>query len=187
MRILRAVMSDQVLFSHTVEGFQRALGPLLTDVAKEQLAAVGIDFRRPLEPAYSVKVWAEAMSLGSEWVAPGQPRGVQLFELGRRFIDGYAATLVGSAMLAVIKLMGPTRTLARMTRNFRSGNNYTETTLKELGPNDWELGFNLVFHPDFYRGLVTAGLTRAGAREAEVALVSHDAQLRAVYRVTWKA
>jgi uncharacterized protein (TIGR02265 family) len=174
------------MFSQAVEGFVRALGDRLDDRAKDGLKAIGLDLRKPLEPAYPLDTWFAVMRFGARLIAPGLPEPEQLEQLGRRFIDGYEQTLVGRALLASMRVLGPRRTLERMSRNFRSGNNYTETRLEPKGPTDYELWFNQVRSTDFYRGMLEAGLTRTNAKALQVRLVTHDSA-GATFRVTWVA
>lgn len=173
-----------MVFSQAVEGLLRALGNRLDDGAKDHLRALGLDVRARLEPAYSLAVWTQVMRYASTLVAPGRPPPEQMFELGRRFIEGYAETIVGRAMLTALKVLGPRRTLERMSRNFRSGNNYTQTKLEALGPTDFTLWFNEVKEPEFYRGMLSAGVDRSGAKVVTVKTLNHDAT-GATFSVKW--
>jgi uncharacterized protein (TIGR02265 family) len=108
-----------------------------------------------------------------------------MFELGRRFIEGYSETIVGKAMLTALKVLGPRRTLERMSRNFRSGNSYTETKLEAKGPTEFTLWFNEVKEPEFYRGMLVAGVGHAGAKNLEVKTLGHDAS-GASFSIRWQ-
>lgn len=173
-----------MVFSQAVEGLLRAIGSRLDDGSRAHLAELGLDVRGRLEPGYSLAVWTNVMRYGASLVAPSSPPSQQMFELGRRFIDGYAETIVGKAMLTALKVLGPRRTLERMSRNFRSGNNYTETRLEPKGPTEFHLWFNEVKEPEFYRGMLVAGLERAGARNTEIRTLSHD-ESGAKFLVRW--
>lgn len=175
---------EPIIFSQAVEGMLRALGTRLDDAAKDQLRALGLDVRARLDPAYPLEVWTPVMRFASTLVAPGRPPPEQMFELGRRFIEGYSETLVGRAMLTALKVLGPRRTLERMSRNFRTGNNYTQTKLEALGPTDFVLSFNEVKEPEFYRGMLTAGVDRSGAKVVEVTTLTHDPS-GATFSVKW--
>ena len=175
---------EPMVFSQAVEGLLRALGTRLDDAAKDHLRVLGLDVRARLEPAYPLPVWTQVMRFSSTLVAPGRAPGEQMFELGRRFIEGYAETIVGRAMLTALKVLGPRRTLERMSRNFRSGNNYTQTKLDAHGPTDFTLWFNEVKEPEFYRGMLTAGIDRSGAHTVVVKTITHDAS-GATFSVKW--
>ncbi len=168
-------MNDEpVVFSQAVEGLVRAMNHRLDESAKIKLAAHGLDVRVRLRPAYPLSVWAEVVRIGGALVAPGESHDAQMYELGRRFVEGYRETIVGKAMLAALKVLGPRRTLERMSRNFRSGNNYTQTTLEPRGPTAFTLWLNRVNEPEFYRGLLTAGLDHSGAAAVVVKLRACD-------------
>jgi uncharacterized protein (TIGR02265 family) len=173
-----------MMFSQAVDGLVRALGEHLDEPAKDTLRELGLDLRRPLEPGYPLETWFKVMRFGAGLIAPGRPEAEQFELLGRRFVDGYEQTLVGRALLASMRVLGPRRMLERMNRNFRSGNNYTETQLVPRGPNDFELSFNQVKSPEFYRGMLLAGLGRTGATGLAIQLVRHDDQ-GTTFRVTW--
>jgi uncharacterized protein (TIGR02265 family) len=173
-----------MVFSQAVEGLLRALGTRLDDGAKDRLKVIGLDVRTRLQPAYTLTVWTEVMRFGATLVAPSRPPQEQMFELGRRFIEGYSETIVGKAMLTALKVLGPKRTLERMSRNFRSGNSYTETKLEAKGPTEFTLWFNEVKEPEFYRGMLEAGVTRAGAKNIRVKTMSHDAT-GATFSIAW--
>jgi uncharacterized protein (TIGR02265 family) len=163
-----------MVFSQAVEGLLRALGPRLDDSMKDKLRTLGLDVRARLEPAYPLAVWTEVMRYSATLVAPSRPPSEQMFELGRRFVEGYSETIVGKAMLTALKVLGPRRALERMSRNFRSGNSYTETKLEAKGPTEFTLWFNEVKEPEFYRGMLEAGVGRAGAKNLEIKTLGHD-------------
>lgn len=165
-----------MVFSQAVEGLVRAMNHRLDESAKIKLATHGLDVRERLRPAYPLTVWTDVVRIGAALVAPGEPREVQMYELGRRFIEGYRETIVGKAMLTALKILGPRRALERMTRNFRTGNNYTQTTLEPRGPTTFTLWLNRVNEPEFYRGLLTAGLDQSGATAVTVKVRAHDSE-----------
>ena len=89
--------------------------------------------------------------------------------LGRVFFGGYTSTVIGQAMLTMMRLIGPKRSLERMQRNFRTGGNYIETRFRELGPNHVELWFNEVNGmPSYVQGIIEAGAEQIGARNVRV-------------------
>ena len=86
--------------------------------------------------------------------------------LGHAFIEGYAHTLVGSAVMSMSRLLGPGRTLARLTRSLRTANNYSEARLTAHAPNRYALWVNEPSDTEgFMEGVLHAGLRMAGARE----------------------
>jgi uncharacterized protein (TIGR02265 family) len=70
---------------------------------------------------------------------------------------------MGSALLALLKVIGPRRMLERLTRNFRAANNFTVGTLTSLAPNHHRLHINFTARPGFYLGVIESGCQRSGA------------------------
>jgi uncharacterized protein (TIGR02265 family) len=178
-------MPQRLVFSQTFEGLQRALGDRLTGQVSAQFRALGVDFAKELEPAYELEVWVKAAHHAAEVLHPELPEAEQLYRFGRAFIDGYARTLMGKAMLATLKLIGPRRTLERMDRNLRNGNNYSQTRLAAAGEaNAFTLWVTPVRYVDWYRGLLEAGLEAAGAKGLQVAAEARDGEA-VTYRIRW--
>lgn len=176
--------SEQVVFEQTMEGLLRALRPRMTPGCKTRLKAAGLDIDATLLPAYSFDVWMKCLVASAEATWPDQSRDVALFRLGEAFIEGYRETFLGRAVLGLIRVLGPRRALHRATRNFRSGNNYTDTKITELSPTHLELWMNEVGPwPTFTQGLVEAAL-RASGVVPKVEIKNHDGHA-CTYLCTW--
>ena len=66
---------------------------------------------------------------------------------------GYAEGLVGRALLTVLRLFGPRRTMLRMAENYRTADNVTEVKSPELSPTAIDLEFSSDFDmPTYIRG-----------------------------------
>lgn len=167
-------MAEQLLFSQAAESLQRALGPLLTAQARQRFKELGLDYSKPLEPAYPLAAWRKVVNYAGELVAPHQPYDRQQFALGSRFITAYTDTVIGRATLGFMRLLGPRRTLERMAKTLRTGNNYSETKLTQLGPNVFELWCNHVQNPSFYRGMLQTGLEHTGITGVQVTTSAID-------------
>lgn len=176
----------ELVFSQTVEGLLRALGPL--DAAtKGRMQALGVDPDR-LEPAYPADQYVALQRLAVELFAPNQPFPVGIEALGRRFVDGYGETLMGRAVLAGLRLLGPVRALERLSRTLSTGSTFFKTKLEEVRPAVWRLWINRVTYPGWYVGLVQRGLEHAGAKKVEVRVVEHVGPGQGLtLEVTWAA
>ena len=159
--------TEQVLFSTAVESlYRQALKGRLSEVLKLRLRHAGLDLNRPLLPAYPRKVWVRSLELTAEELYPGLAREEAMAHLGEAFIQGYSNTLVGSAVMSMSRLLGPGRTLARLTRSLRTANNYSEARLTAHAPNRYALWVNEPEDTEgFMEGVLQAGLRMAGARE----------------------
>lgn len=178
---------DQIVFAHSVEGlFARALGGEVPPALQEQIRGLGIDLTKKLLPAYPVQMWNQALEATVRELYPGEPVPQAARQLGERMMHGYRATLVGQALLAMAKIIGPRRALLRSRQNWRSGNNYSEVKVEELSPSDFRLTFNEAGISRWVsQGLLAAGLTFAGARGLSVE-VAEFTETEVVYRITWK-
>lgn len=176
-------MMEKLIFAQTFEGLLRSLGGKVTPQLTEGLRLRGLNLSAALLPAYPLSVWVEVLS----FVATQQP-GMGLDEavaaVGREFMDGYAQTLVGRAMVPMMRLIGPRRTLERVTRQFRTGNNFSETRLNQVSPTEFTLWVNEVQLTGWYIGILSRGLELAGGREVKVELLSREAG-SGTFRVRW--
>lgn len=175
---------EKLAYGHSIEALLKAVRPVLDVALTKELQALGIDPTKQLLPAYSVDVMRNALALGARRLNPTLSTEQAFVALGRRYIDTYAETLVGRALLAAIRLIGPRRTLERLARQFRTANNYSETKVTHLAPGHSELWCNDVAHPHWYVGLVTRMMETAGATGVQVTLRTHDAA-GAFFDVRW--
>jgi uncharacterized protein (TIGR02265 family) len=124
-------MSEPVVFAQSFESlFRHGLKGKLDASALRDLRELRVDLEH-LQPAYPVATWAAAMKVAAEAAFPQCSPNEARFELGRHMLVGLDATLVGKALLALARAIGPRRTLERMTRNNRTSNNYINTVLEE--------------------------------------------------------
>ncbi|MDY7229235.1 DUF2378 family protein [Hyalangium rubrum] len=181
-------MADEPLvFEQTVEAlFVRALGRRLTPECKSRLRQAGLDVDQKLKPAYSFTSWMTFVCIAAQELYPGLPVEEGAFKLGEAYIDGFRETMLGRAVLSLLRVLGPRRTLARATQNFRAGNNFTECRLKELGPTQFELWMNDVgSSPAFTAGIIHAGLRVAGAQDIRVEPSGYAGDA-CTYQLSWK-
>ena len=177
---------DRLVFSHAIEGMLSRLPPeLLKGPLRESVRAAGLDLDKPLLPGYPFTTFVAVMRLTAQAAFPELPREQALYQLGRKLVDGYWETLVGKALLAVLKLIGPRRALLRTEKNFRSANNYTECRFTELGPAEFEMWMNEgEGEPSYTAGIVAAGLDAAGAHQAQVTMLAKK-DGGTVFHVKW--
>lgn len=180
------MVEEKVVFNHTIEAmFIRGLGAKLTPTSKNKLREVGVDLDKRLLPAYPFATWMKSLELAANDAFPSRPLPDAMFQMGELLIDGYRGTVMGTAVLAMIRVLGPKKTLKRTAQNFRSGNNYTEATLTELTPTCFELWMNEVGpFPSFTAGIMVAGLRAAGAEGIECTPHGHDGH-SCTYRLSW--
>lgn len=179
---------EQLVFGTTLEGlFLRGLKGKISPALEQQLRAVGLDLSKPLLPAYSRKVVHAAITLTAKTLFPNAPLSDAMYLVGQHVTSGLRATTLGNAALAVVRIIGPRRTMSRLARTFRSTNNYMTVTLRELTPSAFELDLEPSNEfPSYMQAVIEDMLTIAGATELRVAVAKHDkAKEQCTYRISW--
>lgn len=177
-------MAQKLIFAQTFEGLLRSLSGKLTPPLVQGLRTRGVDVEQPLQSAYPMETFIEVVQYLAGALHPqlALEDGVAL--IGRGFLDGFGETMIGRAMLAMLRIIGPHNSLKRLTQEFRTGNNYSETRLTQCGERTYELWVNELHMPGWYIGVVSRGLELAGARGSKVELQSQD-PVGGTFRVSW--
>ncbi len=167
---------EPLVYDATVEAmFSRALKGRLSPRLKTRVKEEGIDLDAKLKPSYPREVWLRTMRLVVADLYPGVPEQRAWFELGERMVDSFGETLMGPAIVGILKLLGPKRALGRMSQTFQHANNYMQSSLEELGPGRFRLWVNEVgISPHFIAGTVSATLRTSGATAPQVEIAEFD-------------
>jgi uncharacterized protein (TIGR02265 family) len=180
-------MSEQLVFHSTMDVLVKAAGTRVSDRCVHLLKQAGFDIRGKLKPAYPSTVWAESVRLLGEDLFPGTPAKEAHRQLGITAVDLFAQSMMGSALFGLLRLLGPTRTIARMTHNLKTGANYLETRATQKAPNTWEIWLNEVNGMDgFYKGFLECGLKHVGAVNPVAQVTATDGHA-CTYLTTWDA
>ncbi len=179
-------MGDRFHFSQVVEGlWGRALAGRLDVDLKGALRDAGLDLTQPLLPAYPAEKMNEWVRLTARSLYPHLDEHESLRKLGNDFFLGYTRTLIGTAMLALMRVIGTRRSLERMQRNFRTGNNYIDTRFTSNGKGRAQLWMKDVNGlPAYYAGMVEEGGRATGARDMVAKWQLHP-DGSCTYDVTW--
>lgn len=180
-----AESNERLWFSTVIDAvFIKGLGARMTPELKTQLKALGIDLAK-LHPAYPIEAVKKAFALVTKQLFAGVPEEQALHELGVSSMRGYSETLLGKALIQILKLIGVRRSLLRMHTSMRSGNNYLETFSTVVSTNCVELRFSDVSGmPTFYRGILEEGGRMAHAKNLRVSSVPSPAPGH-TFRVEW--
>jgi uncharacterized protein (TIGR02265 family) len=178
--------ATEFVFAQAIEGlFFVGLKGRITPSLKARLLQAGLDLSKGLEPAYTRPQWNEFIRITAEALWPGVPEQDAYRSLGHQLLNGYAETLVGKALLGMMRLIGPRRTLQRMTHNFRSGGNYNECKVTELSPTEALFWLNEPYlHPGYVQGILEVAMPLSGAKDVKIEVKSRDAQ-GCTYYVSW--
>lgn len=179
------IRSEPVVFGHALETLL-AEAEVLAPHTLDELARLGLSRPDPLEVAYPVEVWSEALRILVQALSADLSTPAAEFLLGQRYAERALLSRIGSALNAHARVVGPERTLMRTARNLRMANNFIDATVRELpGGKGWELivkpfaefgvsGRPCMDPPHFLRGVLTHNLMAAGAREVRMEMVEHD-------------
>ena len=173
-----------MVFGSSYEALVRVMGDKLDADFNAKLKAQGVDITA-IHAAYPYETWVQSLELAMAKLWPNASHIERTYNMGRAMFESWGHTLMGRALLPLLRLLGPKRGVERMTRNFRSSNNYAETKVTARGPTQYEVWLNLVAFPHYYRGLLEAGVTASGAKEAKVEVLSHAPAGAAVLLLTW--
>ncbi|NPC87272.1 DUF2378 family protein [Pyxidicoccus fallax] len=81
----------------------------------QELEALGYRMKQP-EMDYPVQLWQRAVALARQEVYPELSEEEAYRQLGRRFITGFAETLIGRMAAVALPMIGPVRALERVPR-----------------------------------------------------------------------
>ncbi|MFN7132557.1 MAG: DUF2378 family protein [Myxococcales bacterium] len=181
------MVENRIVFDTTVEAlFVRALNGKLPPSAKDALKKAGLDVDSKLLPAYTFEQWKQFLAIGAKGAFPHLEPRMAHQALGRLLIDGYRNTFIGRALFPLLNLLGPRRGLDRLSRSFRSGNNYTETRFVEVGPNTYDLWMNeTTEYPEFMQGILLEGTRDFKVDRFDVAVLEKNSD-GVTFRISWK-
>ncbi|WP_255442408.1 DUF2378 family protein [Corallococcus sp. Z5C101001] len=181
-------LGERQVYVQVVEGLlQHGLRGQLSPRLRERLRQAGVDLDRPLLPLYPVPLWARCLHIVIEEVYPGLPRTEAFSRLAHAHVEGYGATLLGRAVMGVMRVLGPTHVVRRLPEVLRGTDNYTEVTLTERGPAHYELELNSVMDAPGYTEALFEALLGAGGAKAPRATKLHEGEGRTVLSLTWTA
>lgn len=174
---------ERVVFAQSMEGLWRALDPL---TAQERAAFLKAGVKKPGDflPAYPLLQYIEILDACAASRFASLNELERYTEVGRLFFSGFERTLIGAAMVTMLKVLGPKRTLDRMTRNFRTANNFTDGLVESLAPNHHYVRINYTLRPGFYLGLLDSGCRRAGAQGLTTKLLQSK-DFASTYELRW--
>ncbi|MCA2978084.1 MAG: DUF2378 family protein [Myxococcaceae bacterium] len=179
-------MSEQprVVFGNLYEGFARGLGPRLTPEVKAAVKQAGLDFDK-LPPAVPIDEANRYSRLVGRLAFPEVPEPEAMRLLGLHAIRGWTQTTLGAAAAAMLRLIGPHRTLKRLDRAFQTTNNFNRATTTVLGETEVLVTINDIYDmPTYWQGVLEAGLEILRL-EGTVVLERQD-DPTGTFHITWK-
>ncbi|MFT3706061.1 MAG: DUF2378 family protein [Archangium sp.] len=174
--------ANDVVFASAFEAMDKMIG---SDAAfrAEFAAATGVNLGK-LETAYPRTTWEKGLPIAARRLFPTMSRDEALYALGQKTIDRFKEGVIGLALFAVLRLIGPMRALARTRRNFRTANNYTECKLTVRGPKEVLMWMNEIEFAIYTAGVVQAGTALTGAKNVKCVVQGGDGE-GTNFLVTW--
>lgn len=179
---------EKLFFDGFVEAMiVRPYGPRLTTRAKQRLRERGLDLGAKLHPGYPSHLLVGWLDVLADELFPGTPRPQAHETIGRDFIIGWKHTLLGSAIMQVVKLLPAKRALGRLQRNFRSTDNFTVIEVTDAGPTAVRLHLHdACGSVEFFYGLLDEGATISSAKHPRCRLDAVEGA-GARFTCTWEA
>ncbi len=175
---------ERVIFPAQAEGLLRGLQPDVTDALSSKLKTLALDPGQPFPPAWPssrLKEWLDAIS---DVVYDSCTRDEAHRRIGRRFIDGWQRTMLGAASAQLLKVLGTRRALERLTRAFRTGDNYTESSVAFPGPNVAVVTVRSEPLPHYIAGVLDGGLALLNV-QGRVSIESSTGDVM-TFRIEWE-
>lgn len=181
------MQDQQLVFDNAVEGlFFHGMKHLVTPRLKDELRGAGLDLDKRLAPAYERETWKKVLQISARTAFPTHSLEAAAREMGLLVARGYEETVVGRAIISFARVIGPRRTLSRLTRSLRSANTYVAAEVVELAPSQVEIHCRgLDLSPHFMGGIIEAAMGFCRAKSPVVTVQSSDGD-NAVIRVVWK-
>jgi uncharacterized protein (TIGR02265 family) len=181
---------ERLVFSTSVEALVvRGVGDRMTPALKAELRGLGFNLDKPLLPAYPSDDWQKAVDAIARSLHPELTMGEAQRKLGESTVYGFEQTVLGKAMVALSRIIGPRRALHRFPMMSRSSNNFSRMEARELAPSDFELVCDpYVGWPEYVQGCIRAVIDVCGGKDPRVDLVSHSPEIeQVVLRASWRA
>lgn len=176
--------NDWFVYEHTVDAlFFKALHARIGPELKEKLKALHIDLDGKPKNVPQAD-WVRALRLAADELFTG-PLDERYRSLGRAVLQRFEDTLMGRAIIAVMRVMGPARALKRIETNLRGGNNFIRASLVQQGERQFVSEVNECNgNPHYIAGVIDAALHITGAKEVQVKVLHFDGHA-AKYAITW--
>jgi uncharacterized protein (TIGR02265 family) len=149
-----------------------------------KLRQVGYDIRRT-EPRYRQQVFERCIAVAGTHLFPDKKPAQAQRELGRRLVDGFAKTVLGSVMLAVLPHVPPRIIVNRLPRWFNATAPGSTAHIEMVGPTERRMSMPNQPGIDPMPHLLCGVLERLIRGWTAIEVVSSGGS-ETVYRIAWK-
>lgn len=178
---------ERVEFQQVADGLLIGAMEALNDPPLvEKLRAAGLDLRRKLAPAFPAADFHRWLIIAARHKYPDLSEEEACREVGRlSVVRGMESTMLGTAVLKGMQLLGVRRSLKRIGWAFKNGNNYIEAAVVELSPVSMEIKLGPLVGPvTYYEGVLDQGPKMMGAKTVELTRLRTEGE-HMVWRLDW--
>lgn len=159
-------------FENILRPHRAALTPKCIDRLKSE---AGVDVSTKLRPNYPRPAFDKTLLILAQEIYPTKSLEKATLQLGEDIIAPFQGSVLGKAILGVIKLIPIKSSLRRLPGYLKSGNNYIEATVVETGEFSYDLTLNeMGAYPQYWVGVMSAGNRILGYAQSSVTLVAYD-------------
>lgn len=179
---------QRVMFKGPIEAlYLRALREQMNPTLKDRLREAGLDLDRPLLPAYPYDSFRAAFTATLVHLYGPHPSIEHQREFGSNWTLSFFQTFIGTAVLGLLKLIGPRRAMLRSAQNYKNVNNYSDAKVIELAPGHFELWLaDGGDWPEVTAGSLQCSVELAGAKNVVTRVVRKEGE-HTVYETKWDA
>ena len=167
-----------------MEGLWRALQTMLP-AERQAFLEIGVKDGKSFQAAYPLPDYLKVLEVAAKGRFGHLSEDEGYLALGHLIIAQFENTIMGKAIVPMLRLIGPKRSLLRIERYFRTINNFTTTEVRELGPNHFEVALRSVSNPGIFQGALEWGGRQTGAKDFTVKFLGIGADRTARYDITW--
>lgn len=177
--------TEQVIFPAQIEGLLRGLQSDVTPQLKAALRARGLNTDAPFPPAWPAIKLGDWLDVMAREVYADCSREEAHRRIGRRFMDGWQRTMLGAASAQLLRVLGMKRGLERLTRAFRTGDNFSEVSVVFPSERVGVVTIRSQRMPHYIAGILDGGLALLKVKGRVTIEQDTDAQMQ--FRVEWES
>jgi uncharacterized protein (TIGR02265 family) len=179
---------EQLIYENAVEGlFIKGFGKKMTPRLKVGLKEIGLDLDAPLKTTYPGELINRCTKLLREQLFANEPDDLKAYTaIGSTTLDGYFDTVMGRAMVSVLRIVGHERIMDRLPRQMASGSNYQIVTVKRIKPGEAEVHCSDAQpHPGINVGVLNRAFAHYFQAPNFVCAIHEVQAPGCLYRCTW--
>ena len=136
--------AEPLVYTDTIKNILTAVeGKVSPRIVERLQREAGVDVKA-LAASYPLRAHDAMVKVLAEELYPTKSIDEATHELGVSLMARYGDSLLGKALFAVIRMLGPMKVLKRVPEYFKQGNNYADVKIEVTGPSSYVLDHNEV-------------------------------------------